>query len=148
MIYNNTPMMNQLMRNKEQLDNLIQQYNQPTPIQNFINTIGAEFEAKILTNGEDVSNIMINRKTLFVDEKNHKVLVKELDGTISKEYEIIVPKDEKDLRIEELERKLQEMEVRLNEHDEYARAIDTSKQSNVNVDGNVKSQPKTSTKSV
>ena len=121
MIYNN-PMTNQLLRQKEQIENLIQQYNQPTPIQNFINTTGLDFEAKILTNGEDISNIMINRRTLFVDEKNHKVVVKEMDGTISKEYEIVVPKDEKDLKIEELEKKLQEMEERINEHDEPARA--------------------------
>ena len=134
--------MNQLLRNRDQIDNLIQQYNQPTPIQNFINTAGLDFEAKILSNGEDYTNIAVTRKTLFVDEKNHKVVVKEMDGSISKKYEIVVPKDEKDLKIEELEKKLSEMEAIINEHNEPNRASNESKQSNVNANGDVKSKSK------
>lgn len=147
MIYNN-PMTNSLLRQKEQIENLIQQYNQPTPIQNFINTTGTDFEAKILTNGEDISNIMINRKTLFVDEKNHKVVVKELDGTISKEYEIVVPKDEKDLKIEELEQKLKEMEKRIDGHDEPIRPSSECKQSSTDANEYAKPTAKTSNKPV
>ena len=137
-MYNN-PMMNQLLRNRDQIDNLIQQYNQPTPIQNFINATGIDFEAKILTNGEDVSNIMVQRRTLFVDEKNHKVVVKEVNGTISKEYEIVVPKDEKDLKIEELENKLKKMEEKLNEYPEHDRTSNERNESNANANGDAKS---------
>lgn len=140
-MYNN-PMINQLLRNREQIDTLINQYNQPTPIQNFINTTGLDFEAKILTNGEDLSNIMIQRRTLFVDEKNHKVVVKEMDGKISKEYDIIVPKDEKDLKIEALENKLNEMEMIINERNEPIGASSECKQPNVNVNGYAKPKPK------
>lgn len=147
MIYNN-PMTNQLLRQKEQIENLIQQYNQPTPIQNFINTTGIDFEAKILTNGEDVSNIMINRRTLFVDEKNHKVVVKELDGTISKEYEIVVPLDEKDKKILELEKKLKEMELKIDERTESTRSDDERKQSSTNANEYAESKPITSIESV
>ena len=139
MIYSN-PMTNQLLRQKEQIENLIQQYNQPTPIQNFINTAGLDFEAKILSNGEDVSNIMINRRTLFVDEKNHKVVVKEMDGTISKEYEIVVPLDEKDKKILELENKLKEMELKVNERTGSTRTDDECKQSNANDNEHAQSQ--------
>lgn len=105
---NNNQMINQLMRQRDNIDNLIGQYSQPqAPIQNFISTNGGtDFEAKVLTNGEDISNIMITKRTLFVDEKNKKVVIKETDGTISKEYEIVVPKDEKDLKIEELEQEI------------------------------------------
>ena len=141
-------MTNQLLRQKEQIENLLQQYNQPTPIQNFINTTAIDFEAKILTNGEDVSNIMINRRTLFVDEKNHKVVVKEIDGSISKEYEIIVPMDEKDKKIAELENKLNEMEAKINEHPEHIRTNDERKQSNDNANEYVKSTAKANGKSV
>ena len=147
MIYNN-PMTNQLLRQKEQIESLLQQYNQPTPIQNFINTSGIDFEAKILTNGEDISNIMINRRTLFVDEKNNKVVVKEIDGTISKEYEIIVPLDEKDKRIAELEEKLNKMEEKINERTESTRTIDERKQSNVNANDFIKSTTKTGSKPI
>ena len=113
--YSNQNMMNNLLRQKESIENLITQYSQPqAPVQNIINTGSSlDFEARILTEGEDISNIAINRKTLFVDEKNKKVSVKELDGTISKQYDIVVPKDAKDLKIEELEKRLKEMEEKI-----------------------------------
>ena len=109
-------MMNQLMRQRENIDQLLNQYNQQTaPVQNIINTGNSvEFEAKELKNNEDVNNILVQRKTLFIDESNKKIYIKELDGTISKEYEIIVPLDEKDKKIQELENKLKNMEVMIN----------------------------------
>lgn len=106
------------------LNNLKMQMQQP-PVQTIINTgIKAEMEAKILSNGENVQDIMIQNRTLFVDEKKSRVYIKELDGTISKEYEIIVPKDPKDAKIEELEKKLKEMEMRLDA--EYPKHIKSS----------------------
>ena len=104
----NQTMLNQLFRQKDNIDNLINQYSQP-PVQNIINT-GTDFEARILKDNEQVENILINKKTMFLDEKNKKVFIKELDGTISKEYEIIIPLDEKDKKILELEKRLEEME--------------------------------------
>jgi hypothetical protein len=96
------------MRQKENIDNLISQYSQP-PVQNIITT-GVEMEAKYLGKDDDISNIAVTRKTIFIDEFNKKVQVKEIDGTISKEYEIVVPLDEKDKKILELEQKIKEME--------------------------------------
>ena len=111
-MYNqNQPIINQLLRQKDNIENLLNQYNQPQPIQNIINT-GTDFEARILKDDEEVENILINRRTMFLDKKNKKLLVKELDGKISEEYEIVMPLDEKDKRILELENKLKEMEVR------------------------------------
>lgn len=146
-MYNtNQGIMNQLLRQKDNVENLIQQYSQmpnQAPIQNIINqTANLEMEAKILSNGEDVSNIGITRRTLFVDEKNKKVVIKELDGSISKEYEIIIPLDEKDKKILELENRLKEMEVKINEHTEPSRTNDEQQQSNADVDGDVKPKPK------
>ena len=141
----NQGIMNQLLRQKENVENMINQYSQmpsQAPIQNIINqSSNLEFEARILTDGEDISNIGITRKTLFVDEKNKKVAIKELDGTISKEYEIIVPKDEKDLKIEELETRLKEMEVKINECSKPSRTNGKFEQpdANANVNDTTKS---------
>ena len=114
--FNNQGMLNQLMRQKDNIDNLINQYSQPQqPIQNIINT-GTDFEARILKDGEQIENILISKKTMFLDEANKRLVVKEVDGTISKEYEVVVPLDEKDKKILELESRLKEMEGKLNEH--------------------------------
>lgn len=108
----NQNMINQLLRQKDNIENMINQYSQPqqAPVQNIINTASSiEFEARILENEEDPMNIAVTRKTLFVDEKNKKVLIKELDGSISKQYEIIVPLDEKDIRIKTLEQEIEKL---------------------------------------
>lgn len=104
----NQGMINQLMRQKENIDNMIQQYSQPpTPVQNIINTgFGTDFEAKILNDNEEIENILINRRTMFLDKKNKKLCIKEVDGSISEEYEIVLPLDEKDKKILELEKKI------------------------------------------
>lgn len=120
--YNNPNMMNQLYRQKENIENMIAQYTQgmgitsQPPVQNIINTTGStsDTDVRFLNQNEDISNIIISKKTLFIDENNKKISLKEIDGTISKSYDIIVPKDEKDLKIEELENKLKELEERVN----------------------------------
>ena len=119
--YYNQPMINQLMRQKDNIDNLLSQYSQP-PVQNIINT-GTEFEARILKDGEDVSNVLINKRTMFLDKTNKKVVIKEIDGKISEEYEIVIPLDEKDKKILELEKKLEEMGGKI---DEYTKSSSTN----------------------
>ena len=78
-----------------------QQMVQPQPI----------FEAKFTT--ENPSDILVTNKTAFINLKDGKLSIKEVDGEI-KEYFLILPKDEKDLKIENLENKLREMEEKLN----------------------------------
>ena len=152
-MYNpNQGIMNQLLRQRDNVENMIQQYSQmpsQAPIQNIINQgTNLEFEARILSDGEDISNIGITRRTLFVDEKNKKVAIKELDGTISKEYEIIVPLDEKDKKILELENKLKEMEEKINnEYSKPSRTNDEQFKSNANANGNDKSESESINKS-
>lgn len=112
---NNQTMINQLMRQKENIDNMIQQYSQPMqpPVQNIINTnTGADFEAKILKDNETIENTFVQRRTMFLDKKNKRLSIKEVDGTISESYDIIVPLDEKDKKIQELERQLKEANSR------------------------------------
>ena len=127
----NYNMMNQLLRQKDNIDNLINQYSQP-PVQNIINT-GADFEARILGDNEEAENVLINKRTMFLDKKNKKLLIKELDGKISEEYEIIIPLDEKDKKIQDLEKRLKEMEEKLYEHPEL---IGTNIEQQKSVSGN------------
>ena len=66
MYYPNSSLINQLERQKDNIDNLLHQYT--APVQNIITT-GCDFEARFITD-EDISNIPIMKKTLFIDEKN------------------------------------------------------------------------------
>lgn len=120
----------------QRMKNAYQNMSQPAPINNIINTQQNQtiFEAKF-TN-ENPSDIFVSVKTAFIDLKNGVLTVKEPDGEM-KQYGIVLPKDEKDLKIESLEQKIQEMEMRLNEHTEPIRTITNEQQSNVNDNGNV-----------
>lgn len=140
----NQQMINQLMRQKDNVENLISQYSQP-PVQNIINT-GTDFEAKIIED-EDVNNILINKRTMFLDKKNKRVIIKEIDGKISEEYEIIIPLDEKDKKILDLEQRLKELEERY-EYSKPTRTDDEIKQSYGNDVINVESTTKTDVKPI
>lgn len=104
--------------------------SQPSPINNIITTQNQQplFEAKFTT--ENPADILVQNKTAFIDLKNAKLTIKNVDGD-SKEYSIILPKDEKDLKIENLEKKLKEMEMKLNEYPKLNRPINEQQQSNV-----------------
>lgn len=115
------------------------QQNIQPPINNYITTPVQQpatpiFEAKF-TN-ENPSDILINNKTAFIDLKNGRLSIKELDGEI-KEYALILPKDEKDIKIENLESKLKDMEVKLNEYSKYNEPIVEKQQSYEYDNGNV-----------
>lgn len=112
--YYNQNMIGQLMKQKDSIDAMIQQYSQPqqpqVPVQNFITTSsGVDFEAKILKEGEKPDSLFVSRRTMLLDKSNKKLFIKEVDGSISEEYEIIVPLDEKDKKIAELEEKIKEL---------------------------------------
>lgn len=97
----------------KELENLRKNYQnmpQQQPIQNIINTNGSqmEFEARILNENENPNEILVQRKTMFFEPKNGKLYIKELNGDI-KEYDVVLPLDEKDLKIQELERRLNEL---------------------------------------
>ena len=146
--YNNyNGMINQLYRQKENIDNMINQYStmqQQPPVQNIINTSNStDIDVKFLKNDEDISNIIIAKRTLFIDEKNSKIALKELDGEISKSYDIVVPKDPKDIKIEELEEKIKGLEEKINnEHTESNKSNDDVKTTNGSVVKPIKSTTK------
>lgn len=146
--YNNyNGMINQLYRQKENIDNIINQYStmqQQPPVQNIINTSNStDIDVKFLKNDEDISNIIITKRTLFIDEKNSKIALKELDGEISKSYDIIIPKDPKDIKIEELEAKIKGLEEKINnECTESNKSNDDVKTTNGSVVKPIKSTTK------
>ena len=72
-------------------------------------TSQVDFEARILNENEKPDEILIQRKTAFIDFKNGVLSIKELNGEI-KSYKIELPKTPEQLKIEELERKLKEYE--------------------------------------
>ena len=109
--------------------------NSQPPINNIINTQNQQplFEAKFTT--ENPADILVTNKTAFIDLKNAKLTIKDVDGS-SKEYSIILPKDDKDIKIESLEKKLREMEMKFNEY-EYTKPIrSTNEQQQSNEYGN------------
>ena len=141
----NQNMINQLLKQKDNVENLLNQYSQ-APVQNIINTGTLDFEARILKDDEEIENIFINKRTMFLDKKNKKVVIKETDGKISEEYEIIIPLDEKDKKILDLESRLKEMEDKFNEYSKPIRTNDKQQKPVTNVDGNVDTTAKATSK--
>ena len=146
--FNSQSMLNQLMRQKDNINDLISQYTQPqAPVQNIINT-GSDFEARILKKDEQVDNILVNKRTMFLDEYNKKLYIKELDGTISKEYEVVIPLDEKDKKIIALENKLREMGVKIDEFTEPISTDNKQQKSLSNVNEQYESNSATNGKTI
>lgn len=107
-----------------------QNMNPQPPINNIITTqqnTQPLFEAKFTT--ENPSDIFVQNKTAFIDLKNGKLTIKETDGTL-KEYILILPKDEKDIRIEQLEMKLKEMEGKIDGYNKSNEPIINEPKSN------------------
>jgi hypothetical protein len=96
---------------KEKYQNMQQQ---PQNVINIGNTSQNEFEARFINKTDEVENIPIQRKTAFISPENGYLKVKELNGDITT-YELIPPKTEKDLKIEEQNLKIKELEAKLNE---------------------------------
>lgn len=128
MNYYNQNMINQLNKQRENIDNLINQYSQQQPpVQNIINTIPTtEFEARVLKDNEEISNVFVNRKTMLLDKKNKKLYIKEINGDITEQYDIVIPLDEKDMKIQSLEDEIKELRRLI---------VNDTKPNNTNVNG-------------
>ena len=114
--YNPTSMAN-IDEQIERLNRMKNAMQPQSPITNVINTnSNVELEGKILKEGESIENILVTRKTLFIDKNKGIVAVKETNGDISETYQIIIPKDPKDEKIEKLEAMLLNMEAKINEY--------------------------------
>lgn len=145
-------MIDNLVKQRDRFDDMIKNYQAmpQTPVNNFIST-GQQvqdnlYEMKRLNENDEVENIAIFKDTIFIGED--RLQIKKLDGTIEK-YEIkkIYPRDKKDDKIDELTKKIQELEMKLNEPTKPIEPVEDVNKSNGNVDGNVESKPKTASKS-
>ena len=142
-MYNSTFNLERLTKTKEDIDNLIRNYQLP------INTQKDDvFVFKKLNEQDEAENILINSDTIFIG--SNRMQIKKLDGTIEKyNIEKYYPIDEKDVMIRELNKKVEELERKLN--DESTKYVITNKQINesiTNDDGNVESKSKTTNKSI
>ena len=125
---------NKLMREKEKLDDLINSYQTQslTPSRDLV-------EWRILNENEEVDNLYVQNKTLFIGDKN--MVLKGVDGSLEK-WDIVktYPIDKKDLKINELEEKIKELEGRLNESTKLNSSTRKRNKSNANDDVNAESE--------
>ena len=151
-MYNNSNfMVDRLMRQKEEIDNLIRNYQntgQQTPVNNFINTNQSQsatkdfVEWRILNENEEVDNLYVSNKTFFINDNT--AILKGVDGSLEKwEVKKIYPKDKKDEKILELENKIKELEEKINEPKQSIIATRECNKSYGNDDRYVESKPET-----
>ena len=151
-MYNNQYMIDNLNRQKDRIDEMIRNYQQPQPVNNFINTnqIPAKdlIEWRILNENEEVDNLYVNNKTLFINDS--MMILKGVDGSLEKwNIKKTYPIDKKDEKINALEEEIKKLKEVIN--NEYTEPISTNEEcneSNGNVIRNTESKSKTTSKSV
>jgi hypothetical protein len=138
-------MIDNLSRQKERLDDLIRNYQQP------IITAGQSkdmLEMRILNENEEVDNLYVSTKTLFINDT--MMIIKGVDGSLEKwEVKKIYPVDKKDEKINQLEEEIKKLkEMISNEPTKSNEPIRERNKSNANVDEYVEPKPKTNGKPI
>ena len=152
-MYNtNQNMIDNLLRQKDRIDEMIKNYQQPQPINNFITSSQIPnkdlIEWRILNENEEVDNLYVANKTLFIND--NLMVLKGVDGSLEKwNITKIYPIDKKDEKINALEEELKKLKEMINNEstksNEPAREI---KQSNGNVNEYVDRKSTTISKSI
>ena len=150
----NNAMIENWKRQRDKMDELINSYqSMPTnPINNFINTNQTPnkdlIEWRILNEGEDVDNLYVSNKTLFIND--NLMILKGVDGKTEKwEIKKVYPVDKKDAKINELEEEIKKLKEMINnEHSKSVESVRKCDKSNANDVEYVESKPKTSSKYV
>ena len=153
-MYNNNYMLDSLNRQKERIDEMIRNYQQPQqqPVNNFINANQPQspqkdmIEWRILNENEEVDNLYVNNKTLFIND--NLMVLKGVDGSLEKwNIKKVYPIDKKDEKINALEEEIKKLKEMINnEHTKSTSTVGELEQPNVNVDGNIKPKSKTTSK--
>lgn len=149
---NNQYMIDNLNRQKDRIDEMIRSYQQPQPVNNFINTTQTQnkdlIEWRILNENEEVDNLYVANKTLFIND--NLMVLKGVDGSLEKwEIKKIYPIDKKDEKINALEDEVKKLKEMINnEHSKSNKPIGECIKSNVNADEYVESKPKATSKSI
>lgn len=155
-MYNNNFNIDRLTRQKEEIENMINTYktiqNQPNPINNFINTNQNSntnlFEWRVLNENEEVDNLYVKNKTLFVGDKN--MVLKDVDGKLEKwEIKKVYPIDKKDEKINMLEEEIKKLKEMINNESKQSNGSTREfKQSDESTNVDVESESKTISKFV
>ena len=151
-MYNNQYMLDNLNRQKERIDEMIRSYQQPQPVNNFINTQQTPskdlIEWRILNETEEVDNLYVANKTLFIND--NLMILKGVDGSLEKwEIKKIYPIDKKDEKINALEEEIRKLKEMVNNESKQSNStIRECIKSNANDDEYVEPKSKTSGRSV
>ena len=150
-MYNNQYMIDNLNRQKDRIDEMIRNYQQPQPVNNFINTNQTPskdlIEWRILNENEEVDNLYVSNKTLFINE--NMMVLKGVDGSLEKwEVKKIYPIDKKDEKINALEEEIKKLKEVINEHTKPVKSVEQFDEPDADVDGVIKSKSKTTSKSI
>ena len=148
--------LDRLTRQKEDIENLIKSYqnlNSQAPVNNYINTNQTQpskdfVEWRILNENEEVDNLYVQNKTLFINENT--MVLKGVDGSLEKwEIKKIYPIDKKDAKISELEKEIKQLKEMINnEPKQSTSTIRELNKSNGNDDEFTKSKSKNNDKSI
>ena len=127
---NNQYMIDNLNRQKDRIDEMIRNYQQPQPVNNFINTSQIPsrdlVEWRVLNENEEVDNLYVSNKTLFIND--NLMVLKGVDGSLEKwEVKKIYPIDKKDEKINQLEEEIKKLKEALNEPTKSNESVDDSK---------------------
>lgn len=148
-MYNN--IIDNLNRQKDRIDEMIRNYQQPQPVNNFItNQMPSKdlIEWRVLNENEEVDNLYVPNKTLFINE--NLMVLKGTDGKLEKwEVKKIWPVDKKDEKINQLEDEIKKLKEMINnEHSNTTSTIEPSVKSNGNDDGAIEPKSKTSSRAI
>lgn len=144
-MYNN--IIDNLNRQKDRIDEMIRNYQQPQPVNNFINTQQTPqnnlVEWRILNENEEVDNLYVPNKTLFIND--NLMVLKGVDGKLEKwEIKKIFPIDKKDEKINALEDEIKKLKEMINnEHSNTSSTIEQSIEPKCDDDGIIEPKSKT-----
>lgn len=130
-----------LMRYRDKLDDAIKSYQQP------LATPRDLVEWRVLNENEEVDNLYVSTKTLFVSE--NKMVLKGIDGSLEKwEIKKVYPIDKKDEKINQLEEEIRKLKEEMYEHSEPNEPIGERNKSIGTNDVNVEPKSETNGKSI
>ena len=151
-MYNNQYMIDSLNKQKDRIDDMIRSYQQPQPVNNFINTgqtTGKDLiEWRVLNENEEVDNLYVSNKTLFINDS--LMVLKGTDGSLQKwEIQKVYPIDKKDEKINQLELELKQLKEMINnEHTKPNEPNGELQQPNGTADVNAHTKSEATDKSV
>lgn len=152
-MYNaNQNMIDNLLRQKDRIDEMIKSYQQPQPINNFITASQTTnkdlIEWRILNENEEVDNLYVANKTLFISDE--MMILKGVDGSLEKwQIKKIYPIDKKDEKISALEEEIKKLKEMINNESKQSNeSVRKGKQPDVYVNEHANGESTTISKSI